>query len=503
MFKHRKVLWAAGLASIAVLLIGWVVSACPPPVTLSATGGCEHMTVTGTYVPTEYAIGHSITMWIDNGPGGVGTDTKYYGSESVSVSHTITTPGTYSVKVGGFEFNYETGWNWILVKEVVLEVTVVSCSPPTPSASASVSVGQCSYSQENGSQSPASFTVDGAVIHAPSGDITASETVNLPPGHYEWTWDAAAGYQGSGTLTFDVGDCTPIPHDVVLHHNATCGVNNQPGTWSFGIDAGDAAAVPNGPTSGVWQDSSNKPEAASIVWEATWPDGYQQSYSDSVSKPSDCSVPPPEVPVIPTCKDEPCVRKDIKVLPGQCVAVTFIAEAGCAWNSKTGKCETGRSQLRIVCNEANSAVFTTRGKLFQTEPVPGVDQPGMSQLDIGPNDYTPVWYWIKWGSSIQQFWKDPLNFWFIKWPYTNHWWIVCTQPIYYTIDNNQILLQAGQPRREAVIYVVETAWGVSKDDPNYGCYWNKAAKWADGLVGPKLSDFNKLPIPAKPTDCGQ
>ena len=182
--------------------------------------------------------------------------------------------------------------------------------------------------------------------------------------------------------------------------------------------------------------------------------------------------------VTPVCKGEPCTQSNLAPEDGQCVALQFIAEAGCAYDPLSGQCKTGRPQLRIVCNNADAKV-KSKGIEYQTQPVVGADQPGWTQLDITPDNYDQ--FWTRFDRPIQ-----------------GYFFYTCSQPIYYTVDGGQIKLLPGQSRFEATLYVVETAWGVTTDNPNWGLYWRDAAAWANGLVGPGLSDLNELRIPDKP-----
>jgi hypothetical protein len=102
-------------------------------------------------------------------------------------------------------------------------------------ASASASVGECSYSAETGSITPVSITIDGAVVHtdAVAGDLTSSSTLNLAPGDYSFNWEAVSGYTGSGTINFIVNDCTP----------GTASVSYVLGECSYTVESGSSTPV--------------------------------------------------------------------------------------------------------------------------------------------------------------------------------------------------------------------------------------------------------------------
>jgi len=78
-----------------------------------------------------------------------------------------------------------------------------------PLASASVKVGVCSWNDETGSRTPVTVTIDHAIVHSSMGNLTSSTTLSMPPGHNAWPWDHVEGWRGSGTLVFNVSDCTP------------------------------------------------------------------------------------------------------------------------------------------------------------------------------------------------------------------------------------------------------------------------------------------------------
>jgi hypothetical protein len=183
--------------------------------------------------------------------------------------------------------------------------------------------------------------------------------------------------------------------------------------------------------------------------------------------------------VTPVCTDIPCApRRNLIPEKGQCVALQFIAEAGCAYDPIGNRCTIGRPQLRIVCNDADAKI-KSMGLESQTQPVVGADQPGWTQLDLTPENYNQ--FWLRFDRPTQ-----------------GYFFYTCFQPIFYTVDGGQIKLLPGQSRYEATLYVVETAWGVTHDNPNWSLYWKDAASWANGLVGPRLSDLNELKIPDKP-----
>jgi hypothetical protein len=116
-----------------------------------------------------------------------------------SASTTINlSPGTYNYTWTAQAGYYGSGSG---------SVTVNDCTPPD--ASASVSLGACSWSVGAGSQTPVTISLAGADLTINGTTYSTSTIINLPPGSYPYTWTAQAGFKGSGSGTLEVGDCTP------------------------------------------------------------------------------------------------------------------------------------------------------------------------------------------------------------------------------------------------------------------------------------------------------
>ena len=56
---------------------------------------------------------------------------------------------------------------------------------------------------------PVTIEVNHASLTIHGVTYTSSQTINLPPGSYPYTWTAETGYFGDGSGTVDVGDCPP------------------------------------------------------------------------------------------------------------------------------------------------------------------------------------------------------------------------------------------------------------------------------------------------------
>jgi hypothetical protein len=186
----------------------FVIGDCTPGAAsaLVVTGSCSYATGS-SLTPVTYTLdGASLTITKD------GTSTVY---GPFTVSGTINLPpGNYSYSWTPQPDHSGTGGSGTLV--------VGACTPPN--ATASVSTGTCSWTQAAGSLTPVTITLSNASLTINGVTYTTSQTINLPPGSYPYTWTALPGYIGSGSGTVVVGDCTP--------GNATADVSTLACTWT-------------------------------------------------------------------------------------------------------------------------------------------------------------------------------------------------------------------------------------------------------------------------------
>jgi LPXTG-site transpeptidase (sortase) family protein len=120
-------------------------------------------------------------------------------------SITYTSSVTISLPPGSYPYSWmaETGY----VGNGSGSIVIGDCTPG--SASASVTTGVCSWSQATGSLTPIIIDVEHASLTINNVTYSSSQTVNLTPGSYPYSWTAQAGYAGSGSGTVVIGDCTP------------------------------------------------------------------------------------------------------------------------------------------------------------------------------------------------------------------------------------------------------------------------------------------------------
>lgn len=186
---------------------------CAPdqPATVSVElGVCSWTEQTGSVTPLDLSITGVATVYVDG---------------EVAHNADLLAPGDhpwYAVAGDGY---YLVG-----LSEGVLHVG--DC---TPEGSASYKLGVCSWSEEEGSITPATITVNHAVVSGlPGGDITETKTLDLAPDDYSGTWVATDGYNGSGSFEFTVGDCTPPPASVIVSGGVCTYREGTSFTFTFG-----------------------------------------------------------------------------------------------------------------------------------------------------------------------------------------------------------------------------------------------------------------------------
>ncbi len=75
----------------------------------------------------------------------------------------------------------------------------------------------CSWDELEGSSTDVVLTISNATLTIDGvGTFTASETINLPPGTYNYTWIADPGFSGSGSGSFTLLECEPGKADAAV-----------------------------------------------------------------------------------------------------------------------------------------------------------------------------------------------------------------------------------------------------------------------------------------------
>lgn len=188
-----------------------------------------------------------------------------YGSESASVVYSVSWPDGFSQDFSGSVDKPEG-----CIKHLEHDASITAnanCDGFSFSIDAKGGTATIKSGAETGSWSN------------PYGPETASIT-------YHVKWDD--GFED------DFSKSVSKPDDCIinLEHHATITKNATCDGWEFSISvSGDGEAdIIDGTESGSWAEGQT---SASITYEVTWPDGYIQDFSDSVSKPDDCTTPPP------------------------------------------------------------------------------------------------------------------------------------------------------------------------------------------------------------------
>ena len=183
---------------------------CPPPSGPEAasaavtTGICSWTEADGSLTPVTLTLNHALLTI--NG-------VTYNSSQTINLP-----PGSYP-----YSWTAENGY----IGSGSGTVVVGDCTPG--SASASVITGACSWTQETGSLTPVTLTLNHAWLTINGVTYTSSQTINLPPGSYPYSWTAESGYIGNGDGTVVVGDCAPGYASVSVT-SGTCGWTQELGS---------------------------------------------------------------------------------------------------------------------------------------------------------------------------------------------------------------------------------------------------------------------------------
>ncbi len=212
------------------------------------------------------------------------------------------TPGTLTYTYGTIEPGAHTGNVWhytdylpdgyynITSASVVVDGQTVqlhnpgvysgeyNCSPDE--ASVDVQLGVCQWTQQTGSVTPVSFTIDHATITVvgPGGPyvLTSSTTLALSPGSYSYSWKADEGYEGSGEGSFTVLDCSQIPASVEISIG-TCEWDGEESTTIVSFTLGEGISVILAGKDGVVafdESTSFALPPGYYYWEAISDEGY-------------------------------------------------------------------------------------------------------------------------------------------------------------------------------------------------------------------------------------
>jgi hypothetical protein len=282
---------------------------------------------------------------------------------------------------------------------IVPEPTRADCPSPSESASASITAGACSWTQEGGSLTLVTIVLSHASLTINDTTYTTSQTISLPPGSYPYTWKADSGYIVNGSETYDagdsrnwsgsgtliVGDCTPVTPSAMVTPGA-CSWTPESGSLTIvTIALSHASLKINGVTYTTSQTISLPPGTYPYTWKAdpgyivngsgTYDTGDLKNWSGSGTL------------VIGDCS------------PGKASASVTIG--ACSWTPEGGSLTSVSIVLEHASLTINGVTYTTSQDISlppgtydytwkadpgYTESVSGTDETGNQENVIGTDD---------------------------------------------------------------------------------------------------------------------
>ncbi|MGA2504805.1 MAG: hypothetical protein ABSG01_12005 [Anaerolineales bacterium] len=225
-------------------------------------------------------------------------------------------------------------------------VSIGDCSPGTATASVTIS-GACSWTEAGGSQTPVTIDVSNASLTLNDVIYTSSQTINLGPGHYDYTWVANQGYTGSGAGDVTIGDCSPGTATASATISGACSWTEAGGSLTpVAITLSHASLTINGVTYITSQTIYLAPGHYDYSWTANEPGFIGSGNSDLTI--SDCA-------------------------PGTATASATISGA-CSWT------EAGGSQTPVTI-DVSHASLTINGVTYTTSQT----------ITLGPGHYDYTW----------------------------------------------------------------------------------------------------------------
>lgn len=161
-------------------------------------------------------------------------------------------------------------------------------------ASASVTLGSCSWTEKDGSLTDVVITLVGASLTINGSTYDASTTIKLAPGTYPYTWVALPGYTGSGDGSVTVGSCPPNQASATITIGACKWVGESETTVEFVLD--HAILTLNGQE--YTQSGSVKLTKGDYPYSWVAESGYQGSGEGTIHLGSCKPNEPPEPPIV-------------------------------------------------------------------------------------------------------------------------------------------------------------------------------------------------------------
>jgi LPXTG-site transpeptidase (sortase) family protein len=298
-----------------------VIGDCTPGLasTSVTTGECSWSQTTGSLTPVIIEVEHA-SLTINN--------------ETYSSSQTIyLPPGSYL-----YSWTALTGY----IGNGSGTVVVGDCSPGA--AEASLATGSCSWSQASGSLTPVTLDLNHASLMINGITYTTSQTINLPPGSYPYSWTADGGYTGNGSGTIVVGGCAPGAASASIT-TGTCHWSQVAGSLTpVTLDLTHASLSINGTVYTTSQTMDMSPGSYPYSWTAE--SGYTGNGSGTI--------------IIGDCA------------PGTASAILIVGS--CSWSEATG------SMTPVSMNLVHASLI-----------INGVTYTASQTINLPPGSYTYSW----------------------------------------------------------------------------------------------------------------
>ncbi len=277
--KHYMLLGKVSYMISAALMIAALVTNMIPPRIASA----HHSIISGTVACQSDGtklVTWTITNWqltgdpfeitaISPSINGVGVGTVVGASVQGTQSFAGNDHSTVSLSVSG-KWTDATSTN-----SGSVDLGSNTCPGETPPASASVTVGACTYHDGN-SSTKVTLTLSHATLTITGGSTFSSSTdIDLAPGHYHYTWTHKSGYTGSGSGDFDIGSCAPAASASVTV--GACTFHDGNSSTKVTLTLSHAKLTINGSTYSSSQDIFLHPGHYDYTWTAK--SGYSGSGS--------------------------------------------------------------------------------------------------------------------------------------------------------------------------------------------------------------------------------
>ena len=141
--------------------------------------------------------------------------------------------------------------------------------PKEEFGSASVQIGECGFNVNDGSLINVELTINNAILTINGKQYTSSQTIQLPPGEYAWSWVGGDGYSGSGGSTIVLEPCEPGKGDVSVDIGQCTFDANEGSLINVALTIQNAVLTIDGKNYSSSQTIKLAPGTYVYTWEAT------------------------------------------------------------------------------------------------------------------------------------------------------------------------------------------------------------------------------------------